>query len=65
MTQGSKSINSNTVHNFILINLNNSQIMKKPNEMNKKNIPHDQPGLYQELGIVCFATSTFLLGISS
>ena len=65
MDQDTQNAYSNTHQNFNLNNLNNSQIMKKPNEKNKENIPHDEPGLYHELGIVCFATATFLLGISS
>ena len=65
MEQDTQNTYSNTHQNLNLNNLNNSQIMKTPNKKNKENIAHDEPGLYHELGIVCFATATFLLGISS
>lgn len=52
----------NNNHNFNLKNIEVPQ--SQPIELKNKNIPHDEPGLYHGIGIICFATATLLLGIS-
>ena len=64
MEKETQNIYSNTHQSFNLQNLNNSQIIKQPNYIVKENPPHDEPFLYHGIGILSFATATFLLGIS-
>ena len=62
MNQESTNLYNNSLANFNLKQFNQPPSPSTP--VINQNIPHDEPGLYHGLGIISFATATFLLGIS-
>ena len=66
MDKETQNIYSGTHQNFNLNNLNSYQIQSQNQQIKQftDNKPYDEPGLYHGLGVLCFATATFLLGIS-
>ena len=55
-----------THQKFNLNNLNTSQnpLQNGPIKQYTETVPYDEPGLYNGLGVLCFATASLLLGIS-